>query len=122
MLTWSRVADKKRGIRPGALGMASVIDSGSAFLALGEDPGAVLLSGVHPARKLGDDALLAAPINALGNEVSVVVLAQPLKLEPTHLGEPAAPGVLTLGKRGSDAMIRLDVSLGLLKSLSKRGL
>lgn len=122
VLTWTRVADKKRGVKPGTLGVASALDSGSAFVALGEDPLPVLLAGVHPERKLGDDNLLSGPLNALGSDVSVVVLAQPLKLEPTHLGEPAAPGLLALGKRGGDAMIRVDVSLGLLKAFSKKAL
>ncbi len=120
VLTWSRVADKKRGIKAAALGVASAMDSGSAFLALGEDPLPVLLSGVHPERKLGDDSLLAAPLTALGSEVSVVVLAQPLKLDPGHLGEPAAPGLLALGRRGADALIRVDLSLGLLKGFSRK--
>ncbi len=120
VLTWPRVADKKRGIKAGMLGVASALDSGAAFVALGDDPLSVLLAGVHPERKLGDDNLLAGPLGALGSEVSVVVLAQPLKLEPSHLGEPAAPGLLSLGRRGGDVMIRLDLSLGLLKGFAKK--
>jgi hypothetical protein len=122
VLTWARAADKKHGVQAGALGVASAMDSGSAFLALGEDPLAVLLAGVRPERKLGDDNLLAAPLLALGSEVSLVVLVQPLKLEPTHLGEPAAPGILALGRHGSDATVRLDISMGLLKGFMKKNL
>ena len=122
VLTWARVADKKRGIKAGVLGVASALDSGSAFLALGDDPLPVLLAGIHPERRLSDDILLSGPLTALGSEVSVVVLAQPLKLDPSHLGEPAAPGIVSLGRRGSDAMVRVDVSIGLLKGFSKKGL
>ena len=101
-------------------GVGTLIDGNHAFLAFGEDPLAILTGGVRPERKLGDDHLLGAPLAALGEEVSVVAVLQPLKLELSHLGEPAAPAVVALGKRGEDAMVRADLSLFLLKGLIKK--
>jgi hypothetical protein len=101
--------------------VASTFVDGNVVVAIGDEPFDVLSHGARPERTLGDDPLLAAPLRALGNEAAFVVLWQPLKLEPSHLGEPPAPVVIAWGKRGGDALLRVDASLGLMKDLSKKG-
>jgi hypothetical protein len=102
-------------------GVASTFVDGAVVMAIGDEPFDVLSHGARPDRTLGDDPLLAGPLRALGNEAAFVVLWQPLKLEPSHLGEPPAPVVVAWGKRGGDALLRVDASLGLMKDLSKKG-
>lgn len=113
-------AKKKPDPAPQAYGLAWAIKDDVAVLGAGEDPARVLTSLGKVERTLGDDRVLAGPVNSLGEGVSLVVVAQPLKLEPSRLGAPPAPVVVTWGKKGSEGVVRAFVASPVLKELVKR--
>jgi hypothetical protein len=113
-------AKKKPDPSPQAYGLAWAIKDDVAVLGAGEDPARVLASLGKVERTLGDDRVLAGPVNNLGEGVSLVVVAQPLKLDPSRLGAPPAPVVVTWGKKGNEGVVRAFVASPVLKELVKR--
>ena len=59
------------------------------------------------------------PIGALGKNAMAIVIAQPLRFDPRRANLPAAPVVVALGRREKDAFVRLDVSTGMLREMTR---
>ena len=89
-------------------------------MATGETPLATLGATVHPDRKLGDEPSIARSFTALAANASAVLVVQPLRVDPKRANLPAAPLVIALGRKDSDATFRIDVANGLLRELARR--
>ncbi|MBS2013978.1 MAG: hypothetical protein JST00_13900 [Deltaproteobacteria bacterium] len=101
------------------LSLAWVVQSGALSVATGSHALSTLRSSVKPEKKLSDDPAIARPLRALGSDASLLVLAQPLRFDPSRANLPTAPLVMALGRREKDAFVRLDVANGLLRELAR---
>ena len=100
-------------------GVAWSTESGNVVVAIGDEPLLTLKAGVHPDKKLRDDPLVARFAASVGDTASTIVIGQPLRLDPRRADPSAAPIAIALGRKGGDAVLRLDVSDALLRELSR---
>lgn len=112
-------APKKDEPKKDELAVAWIVDSGALSVASGSQAIATLRSHVKPDKKLADEPAIMRPLRALGNDASLVLVAQPLRFDPARAHLPAAPLVVGLGRKDKDAFFRLDVSNGLLRELAR---
>ncbi|MDB4943139.1 MAG: hypothetical protein JWP97_2673 [Labilithrix sp.] len=101
------------------LGLAWMTEGGSFTMGAGEAPLATLAAGLHPDAKLADELLVTRRLATLGSDVNTVLLVQPLRFDPLRANLPTAPLVASLGRRGDAAFLRVDVTNGLLRELSR---
>lgn len=106
---------------PSPIGFAWTVEraSGSLALGAGAEPVATLRTGVRPERKLGDEPSVTRFASALGGEAATIVVAQPLRLDPSRASAPAAPLGIAVGRRGGAAFVRLDVATELLRGATR---
>jgi len=120
------------GARPGKArvapyGVAWVAGGSRLTVAVSEAAPALLRASARPERKLGDEPAIAASLRAIGGGASTLVVAQPLRFDPSRANLPAAPLVLALGRgraapgvESKDAFLRADVAFALLRDLARR--
>ncbi|HVH47456.1 MAG TPA: hypothetical protein VM925_34210, partial [Labilithrix sp.] len=123
--------ETKRGVDAGAprkfdkgplsssSGVAWILDQKMLALAAGPEPIVTLKIGAKPERKLADEPSLKRFITMVGNEATTVIVGQPLRLDPKRANLPTAPLAVAVGKKGSDAFVRVDISDGLFRELAR---
>lgn len=89
------------------------------LLAVAAEHADARLAALAAAPRLGDDPRVARALSALGSDASLVVLAEPLRVDPARGASDAArsPAVLAWGRRDGAAWLRLDVGDELLREL-----
>lgn len=105
-----------------ALGFAWIVDDASLAIATGSEPIVTLRSGAKPDKKLADELQTARAVAALGNTASTVIVAQPLRFSPIRANLPPAPVVIAIGKQEKNAFVKIDLSTGILRELSRFGM
>ncbi len=94
---------------------------GSFFFAAGDSPTALVALGAAPARRLRDDARVAATLNALGPDVGFALLARSILL---GLGAAASgnttPFVAAVGRTGGNGWLRVEISDPLVREAIRR--
>ena len=101
------------------LGLAWIVDGGILTLATGELPTATLGAAVHPDHKLGEEPVMTRTLAALGQDMSSVLVVQPLRFDPMRANLPAAPLTVALGRKEKNALFRVDVGHGLLREIAR---
>lgn len=101
------------------LALAWIVDSGSLTAAMGSRAIPTLRGAVKPEKKLADEPAVMRPLRALGSDASLVLVAQPLRFDPSRANLPTAPLVIAIGRKEKDAFVRLDVANGLLRELAR---
>jgi hypothetical protein len=71
------------------------------------------------APRLADDPRVSKVLTSLGSDASLVILAEPLRLDPSRAASEAArsPAVLAWGRQGGAAWLRVDVGDDLLREV-----
>ncbi len=102
----------------GALGIAWGVNGADLLAAAGTSAQQLLAAGAAPPRRVGDDPRVARALAALGQNATFVVLAEPLRFDPTR-AEPdsRAPAVFAWGRKGGGAWARLELADVLLREL-----
>jgi len=102
----------------GAPGIAWGVNGGDLLVAAGTSAPQLLAAEAAPSRRAGDDPRVARALAALGPNASFVVLAEPLRFDPTR-AEPdsRAPAVFAWGRKGDRAWARLELADVLLREL-----
>jgi hypothetical protein len=100
------------------LGLAWGVGGETLFALAGEHADqrlALQLAGGHQ----GDDPRVARALSALGSDASVVVLAQPLRVDAARAGSDAArsPALFAWGRRDGKAWLHVDVGDELLREV-----
>jgi hypothetical protein len=98
------------------LGVAWAVLGGEVRVVAGESPAQML---APPPRKLADEPTVTSYLAALETNASVVLVAQPLRLDPKRSALPAAPLVCAAGRAGADAWVRVQIADALLREMSK---
>jgi hypothetical protein len=104
---------------PPSVGLAWLVDGASLDLSTGTEPVLTLRHSAKPDKKLGDEPAVLRAVAPLGNAASTIVVAQPLRFDPTRANLPTAPVVLAVGRRGRDGFVRIDLGNGMLRELSR---
>ena len=102
-------------------GVSWVMVDKEAWAAFGAEPNVTLRAAFHSDKKL-TDVPLKRFLDAIGNDASTIILAQPLKLEPKRSSLPALPAGLAIGKKEGDGFVRIDVPDALLREVARRQL
>jgi hypothetical protein len=95
--------------------------SRQVLVGMGAEPAATLRAGLKD-KKLADLAVLKHFLDAIGNDASTVLIAQPLKMDARRSALPAVPAGLAIGKKDDAAFVHLEVPDLLLRELSRRQL
>jgi hypothetical protein len=103
------------GKPPAGFGAAWAIDHNALALALGPEPVVTLKINGKPDKRLADEPALRRFTTALGSNASTIIIGQPLRLDPKRANLPTAPLGIGVGKKGSDAFVRVDIPTGLLR-------
>jgi len=92
---------------------------GDQLLATVGVPADQRLTAQLTAPRLADDPRVSKVLTALGSDASLVLLAEPLRLDPSRATSEAArsPAVLAWGRQGSAAWLRIDVGDDLLREV-----
>jgi len=101
------------------LALAWIVDGGLLTTAMGSHATPTLRGTMKPEKKLADDPAVTRPLRALGSDASLVLVAQPLRFDPSRANLPTAPLVVAIGRREKDAFVRVDVANGLLRELAR---
>ena len=105
--------------RKSELGLAWVVTGDVLSVASSETPVATLSAVARPERKLSDEPAIKRSLAALGADASAVLVVQPLRFDVARANLPAAPLVIALGRKNTDATFRVDVANGLLRELAR---
>jgi len=103
---------------PGS-GVAWLTEQGVLALGAGGEPAVTLKMGARPDRKLADEPALRRFTGAIGADASTIVIAQPLRIDPKRANLPTAPLGIAIGRKGSDAFVRIDIADGLLREAAR---
>lgn len=95
--------------------------NGELVAGFGAEPAATLRAGIKD-KNLGDLPILKHFLDAIGEDASTIVIAQPLKMDARRSALPAAPTELAIGKKEGAAFLHLEVPDILLRELSRRQL
>jgi hypothetical protein len=100
------------------LGVAWGAHEGQLLLAAGTAAPQLLSAEASPVRRVGDDPRSARALAALGENASITVFAQPLRLVPTRAdADASAPAVFAWGRKGGAPWARLELADVLLREL-----
>ena len=104
---------------PPPLAVAWGLNEGDLVLAAGSSPAALLATEASPARHLGDEPRMARVLSALGGDVALALVAQPLRFDPVRAGtdDALAPMAIAWGRKGGDAWLRVELAGVLLREL-----
>ena len=100
------------------LGLAWGTRDGLLVAVAGEDAGGQI-AAQRDIGRLGDDPRIARALSALGDDATVVLLGEPLRLDPSRAaaGAARAPAVLASGVRDGSAWLHLEVAGELLREM-----
>jgi hypothetical protein len=87
-------------------------------VAAAEDAPKALAAEARPTAHLGDDPRVARALAALDGAATLVVLTQPLHLDPTRATAPSAPALFAAGRRDGAAWAHLSLADPLLRELA----
>lgn len=102
-----------------SVGLAWVVDGSALDLSTGTEPVLTLRHGAKPDKRLGDEPSVMSAVAPLGGRASTIVVAQPLRFDPTRANLPIAPVVLGVGRKDKDAFVRVQIANGLLRELTR---
>ena len=105
--------------RKNDLGLAWVVSGDMLSMASSDTPAATLGAAGRPGRKLSDEPAIARSLAALAANASAVLVLQPLRFDVARANLPAAPLVIALGRKNTDATFRIDIANGLLRELAR---
>jgi hypothetical protein len=106
----------KSGAAAAGLGVAWGVHDGELLVAGGSSPASLLAGEVSAPTRVGDTPRSARAIAALGNDATIALFAQPLRLDPRRAGDAASgPAVVAWGKKGESAWARLELADVLLR-------
>ena len=77
--------------KPSSVGMAWLVDGSGLDLSTGDEPVLTLRHAARPDRKLGDEPAVVKAVGPLGTTASTIMIAQPLRFDPTRANLPVAP-------------------------------
>jgi hypothetical protein len=99
-------------------GVAWGVRGDQLFAAAGEHADRRLAAQLT-APHLADDPRVSQALTALGSDASLVLLAEPLRLDPSRAASEAArsPAVIAWGRQGGGAWLRVDVGDDLLREV-----
>lgn len=100
-------------------GAAWLVDDKELSVAFGAEPAATLRAGLKD-KKLAEMTSLKRFLDAIGNDASTIVVAQPLKMDTRRSPLPATAAGLAIGKKNDAAFVHIDVPDVLLRELSRR--
>jgi hypothetical protein len=106
-------------VRKSELGLAWVVAGDVLSMASGETPVATLTAVARPERKLSEEPAIKRSLAALAGDASAVLVVQPLRFDVARANLPAAPLVIALGRKNTDATFRVDVANGLLREIAR---
>lgn len=98
-------------------GLAWGFEQGALLVAMGAEPTVTYRLAARPDKRLSDEPTVARFASTLGDTASTVVVAQPLRADPTRAHLPPAPLLLSVGRKGGEGLVRLSVSDGLLREI-----
>jgi hypothetical protein len=101
------------------IAVAWTVENEGVDVASGEEAKNALVTSARPEKKLGEDPSVRAAVTPLGSTASTILVAQPLRFDPKRANLGVAPLVIGVGKKDSDAYVRIDVSDGLLREVSR---
>jgi hypothetical protein len=92
---------------------------GDQLLAVAGEHADQRLAAQLSAGRIADDPRVGKALSALGSDASLVLLAEPLRLDPARAASDAArsPAVIAWGRRDGHAWLRVDVGDELLREL-----
>lgn len=92
---------------------------GDQLLAVVGQPADQRLAAQLTAARLADDPRVSKLLTALGSDASLVLLAEPLRLDPSRAASAAArsPALLAWGRRDGQGWLRVDVGDDLLREV-----
>lgn len=100
-------------------GVVWAIDRNTLLLAAGSEPKVTYKSVAKPDRALGGEPSLKRFVETIGNGASTVFVGQPLRFDPKRANLPPAPFALSIGKRGAEGVVHVDIADGLLRELAR---
>lgn len=94
------------------VGLAWGTANGELVVAAGDHADRALAASAAPPARVGDDARAMAALSLLGPDASIVVLAEPLRLDVARgaSGAARAPSVVAYGKRAGDLWVHADLA------------
>ena len=112
------------GARPpardgGAFGVAWTMETSALDIAAGTEPLVTLRTNARPDRALTDEQTVVRSLGVLGKTATAILVVQPLRFDARRANLPTAPVVLAVGRREKEAYVRLDISTGVLRELTR---
>jgi hypothetical protein len=102
-----------------SVGVANVLEHAGGtsvlLLGVGAEASTAVQRGARPDRTLADERAITRFTSALGTDASTILVAQPLRIDPKRSSVPTSPISVAVGRRGTDAFIRVDISDALLR-------
>lgn len=105
--------------KPEKMTFAWVVEGGALDVAYGEDALLALRASAKPEKKLDDEPAVKAALAPLGDRASTIVVAQPLRFDPKRANLPLAPVVIGVGRQDKTGLVRVDVSDGVLREVTR---
>jgi len=115
----SSAAQQQQTAKPTSLGLAYVVSQGTLLAGGGSEPTVTLKVGAQPDHKLGEEPAMKRFTAALGNDASTLLIAQPFRLDPKRSNLPVSPVGVAIGRKGSDAFVRIDIADLLLREAAR---
>lgn len=75
-----------------------------------------------PQGRLGDEPEVVRALVPLASDASTVVLFQPLRFDTNRANLPAAPAMIAVGRRAGAGFVRVSLTPGVLREISRRTL
>lgn len=113
-----RPADPKA--KPPALGLAWAVEGGAATVAAGEEPADLVTRVAHPSRRVRDEAAIQAALRMTSAQPTLLLVAQPLLLDPKRANLPVAPVVVGVGRADRALYVDVIVADGVLREVARR--
>lgn len=101
------------------LGLAWSVNEGQVMIGAGSEPLVTLKVATKAEKTLGDEPGLGRFLGAIASDASTIVVAQPLRLDPTRANLPFSPLGIAIGRRGDNAFARIEISSGLLREAAR---
>ncbi|HEY8077547.1 MAG TPA: hypothetical protein VIF62_25650 [Labilithrix sp.] len=112
-------APRSKGSGPDKMTVAWISEGGALDVAYGEDARTALALSAKPEKKLDDEPSVKTALAPLGDRVSTVLVAQPLRFDPKRANLPVAPVVVGVGRQEKNGFVRVDVSDGVLREVTR---
>lgn len=115
-----RVSRMAFGHAPFSVAWTTEEDRGKAIvLAAGSEPLVALKKGARPERTLAEEPALEHFKTAVGRDASMLIVAQPLRIDPKRANVASAPLGVALGRKGGSGFVHVEISDRLLREAGR---